>query len=80
MQKFTATDARNLSSQLFDAEYDETISKIQEQAKKGNFILYIYNSSLSLNTIRALEKNGFEVKNSSSIEVQRDSIYHVICW
>ena len=75
-----ASDARKLALQKQTTEYAETISKIREQASKGEFVLYLYNSPLRQNTVDELRKNGFEVIDCPSVTIQKDSLYHIIKW
>lgn len=80
MENFTAEDARMLVQKVYMAEYDEVIEKIKAEAKKGNFVLYIYNSGLSKQTVEALKSSRFSVEYCSPAYIQKESLYQIISW
>lgn len=81
MPTFTASQARELAqAHQHSTEYTDIIQKIKIFADGGKFQFFVYNSPLSESTYEKLQRDGFTVQKTGSIEQQKDQLFAIISW
>lgn len=76
---FDAEKARLLHDAVKKDELSILLSSIHEIAVRGGNSMYVY-TPYSIETINEIEKRGFKIVKSSSIDIQKSNLHYTIKW
>jgi hypothetical protein len=79
LRNFDANKAREIASAKKEAQLQGVLKKILEQAQDEKEVLHVYHT-LSHDTVKSLEKRGFNVVAGNSLTIQKDGLYYSIYW